>query len=189
MTVEETKVLLGIMKTAYPNFYKNITREEAEQIVDLWSQMFADDNPKLVTESVKSLICSLKFPPTIADVKNKMQLITKPIELTEMEAWTKIKNAMSIYSAAEKFQELSEILQKLVGSPGQLREWAMMDAEHVETVVKSNFMRSYTARVKADKQYDSLPSSTKELMNGYVQKLLNKGDEECRQERHLRVLK
>lgn len=189
MTIDETKAILAIMKTAYPNFYKNITREEAEQIVDLWSQMFADDSPKLVTESVKSLICSLKFPPTIADVKEKMQLITKPIELTEQEAWGKIKASMSYYSAVEKFKELPKLLQKLVGSPNQLREWAMMDAEHVETVVKSNFMRSYTARVKADKQYDSLPSSTKELMNIYTQKLLNKGEEPCKQEKYLRVLK
>ena len=188
MTIDETYLILGIMKMAYPNFYKNMDSKEVDEVANLWNQMFSDDNSKLVTEAVKSLICSLKYPPTIADVKEKMQLITKPIELTEMEAWTKIKNAMSIYSAAEKFKELPGILQKLVGSPNQLREWAIMDAEHVETVVKSNFLRSYTARLKADKQYDALPASTKELMNVYTQKLLNKGDEGCRQERHLRVL-
>jgi hypothetical protein len=38
-----------------------------------------------------------------------------------------------------------------------------MEADQVETVVKSNFIRSYTARVKNEKEYAMLPESGKEL--------------------------
>ena len=78
MTMDETIGLLGIMKIAYPNFYKNLSSAEAEQTALLWNQMFENDNAKLVTESVKALVCTLKYPPTIADVKEQMRLITKP---------------------------------------------------------------------------------------------------------------
>lgn len=166
MTRDETTALLGIMKTAYPTFYRNITKDEAEQTIDLWCQMFKDDNCLIVTEAVKALIYILRYPPTIADVKEKMRLITQPEQITEMEAWGQVRCAISYYNAKDNFDGLSPILKKLVGSANQLREWALMDAEHLETVVKSNFMRSYTARVKADQQIDCLPNSTKELITG-----------------------
>ena len=165
MTMDETIGLLGIMKIAYPNFYKNLSGEEAKQASILWFQMFENDNSKVVTEAVKALICTLKYPPTIADVKEKMRIITKQQDLTEMEAWNRVKVAIKYYTAGEEFEKLPSLLKRLVGSAGQLREWSQMDAEHVETVVKSNFMRSYTARVKADEQLEILPESTKELIS------------------------
>lgn len=178
MTMDETIGLLGIMKIAYPNFYKNLSSAEAEQTALLWNQMFENDNAKLVTESVKALVCTLKYPPTIADVKEKMRLITKPPGLTEMEAWNQVKVAIKYYTASEEFDKLPKLLKKLVGSAGQLREWAHMKPEHVETVVKSNFMRSYTARVKADEQLESLPESTKELINSLGDKFKMLEDKE-----------
>lgn len=179
MTTDETIGILGIMKIAYPNFYKNLSKEEAQQTAMLWSQMFEGDNAKVVTEAVKALICTLKYPPTVADVKEKMRLITRTEqEVTEMEAWNQVKVAISYYSAKDNFERLPLILQKLVGSANQLREWALMNAEHVETVVKSNFMRSYTARVKADEQLESLPESTKELINSLGDKFKMLEDKE-----------
>ena len=178
MTMDETIGILGIMKIAYPNFYKNLSKEEAQQTAMLWAQMFEGDNSKVVTEAVKALICTLKYPPTVADVKEKMRLITKPKEVTEMEAWNQVKGAISYYSAGDNFENLPATLKKLVGSANQLREWALMNAEHVETVVKSNFMRSYTARVKADEQLESLPESTKELINSLGDKFKMLEDKE-----------
>lgn len=171
MTTDETIGILGIMKIAYPNFYKNLSKEEAQQTAMLWSQMFEGDNAKVVTEAVKALICTLKYPPTVADVKEKMRLITRTDhQVTEMEAWNQVKGAISYYSAGDNFENLPATLKKLVGSANQLREWALMNAEHVETVVKSNFMRSYTARVKADEQFACLPESTKDLISGFADK-------------------
>lgn len=162
--------VLGIMKTAYPNFYKDLKKDDADKAIDLWSTMFVDDNPAIVTEAVKALICTLKYPPSIADVKEKIRLITQPEEMTEIEAWNRVKGAISYYSSQDNFLGLPEILQKLIGSPNQLREWATMDIGQLETVVKSNFMRSYTAKSKTAQQYDCLPGSTKELIGGLSEK-------------------
>ena len=161
MTRQETKDLMAILKAAYPNFYKDISKEEAKAAVDLWATIFSDTPAKLVIEAVKSLICTLKYPPTIADVKEKVAMITQPQEMTEMEAWERVKRAISYYHATEAFANLPPILQKIVGSPNTLREWAVMDSETVNSVIQSNFMRSYKARVAKEREYAMLPESTK----------------------------
>ena len=170
MTRQEALKILTILKTAYPNFYKDYSKEELNAAIDLWATMFVDEHPKIVTEAVKALICTHKYPPTIADIKEKIATITRPQEMTEMEAWQKVKAAISYYNAAENFDKLPPTLQKIVGSPNTLREWAVMDGEVVNSVIQSNFMRSYKIKVAQEKEFTVLPQSTKQLIAGLAQK-------------------
>ena len=164
MTREETKAILAVLKAGYPNFYKDMTKEDAKNTVDLWATMFADEKPQIVIEAVKSLICTLKYPPTIADVKEKIALITQPPAMTEMEAWQIVRKAISYYNAEENFINLPPEIQKVVGSPNMLREWALMNVETVNSVIQSNFMRSYKAMAAREREYAMLPSSTKKFI-------------------------
>ena len=164
MNREETKEILKVLRVGYPNFYKGLTKREADEIIDLWSTMFASEPLKIVIEAVKSLMCTLVYPPTIADVKSKIALITQPETMSEMEAWGRVKSAINYYAATESFAVLPPILKRIVGSPNQLREWAIMEAETVNSVVQSNFMRSYKAIAAQEKEYGMLPESTKRLM-------------------------
>ena len=171
MTREETKDLMAILKAAYPNFYKDISKEEAKAAVDLWATIFSDTPAKLVIEAVKSMICTLKYPPTIADVKEKIHLLTQPQSMSELEAWNTVRRAISYYDAQENYNSLPPMLQKIVGSPNQLREWALMDVETVNSVIQSNFMRSYKAKVAQEKEYAMLPESTKQLIQSITVKM------------------
>jgi len=172
VTRQEALAVLAILKTAYPTFYKNYSKEELNAAIDLWATMFAEEHPEIVTEAIKALMCTLKYPPTIADVKEKIAMImqSQTQTMTEMEAWQCVKAAISYYNASENFEELPPILQKIVGSPNTLREWALMDGEVVNSVIQSNFMRSYKAKVAQEKEYAMLPSSTKQLIAGLAQK-------------------
>ncbi len=170
MTRQEALAVLAILKTAYPTFYKNYSKEDVNAAIDLWATMFAEEHPEIVVEAVKALICTHKYPPTIADIKEKIATITRPEQKTEMEAWQQVKAAISYYNAAENFERLPPILQKVVGSPNTLREWALMDGEVVNSVIQSNFMRSYKVKVVQQKEYAMLPSSTKQFIAGLAQK-------------------
>lgn len=171
MNREEMKAILAVMKAGYPNFYKGMTKDEATNIINLWTTMFSNDSAQIVTEAVKSLMCTLKFPPTIADVKEKISLITQPPTMTEMEAWQTVKSAMNYYNAVETFGRLPAILRRIVGSPNQLREWAVMEAETVNSVVQSNFMRSYKVAVAQEKERAMLPESTKQMIIGLAERV------------------
>lgn len=165
MNKSEAATILSILKVGYPNFYKDLSGQEVKNTINLWTTMFANDSALVVTEAVKALMCTLKFPPTIADVKEKIALITQPEVMTEIEAWSRVKGAMSYYNAGPAFEGLDPILQRLVGSPSQLREWAVMDVETINSVVQSNFMRSYRARAASEREYLALPESAKELID------------------------
>lgn len=173
MTRQEALAIMAMLKTAYPSFYKDFSKEELNAAVNLWATMFADDPAYIVTEAVKSLMCTLKYPPTIADVKEKIAAIMHPemMTMTEMEAWQKVRRAISYYNADETFAQLPPVIQKIVGSPNTLREWAQMEAEMVDSVIQSNFMRSYKARVAHEKEYAMLPASTRNLIRELAAKM------------------
>lgn len=171
MTRQEALAVMAMLKTAYPTFYKNFSKEDISAAVNLWATMFSEESIQVVTEAIKALMCTLKYPPTIADVKEKIREITQPLAMTEMEAWRMVRNAISYYNATETFAQLPPILQKIVGSPSVLRQWAQMEAETVESVIQSNFMRSYKARVAHEKEYAMLPASTRNLIRELAVKM------------------
>ena len=93
MSREEIIEILGILKVAYPRFYANMTKDEAEKTISLWGEMFKNDSPELVAIAVKKLITELQFPPTIADIKNTMyKLVDRTEDNTEL--WNKFLKAL-----------------------------------------------------------------------------------------------
>jgi hypothetical protein len=161
-TVETTKIL-AVLRGAYPSMYKDLGKDEVDGIISLWEEMFKDQPYTLVAAAVKAYISTdtKGFPPKIGEIKNAIHKVTHVGEMTEVEAWHVVKKACQYYTAQEEFDKLPELIKRLVGSPNQLREWAMMDAEKLETVVGSNFMRSYKARSQSQKEFDMLPESIK----------------------------
>lgn len=73
MTREETIKVLAILKAAYPNSYKNMTREEAQGTVSVWAMQFAAFPVEVVLLAVNKIISSSTFPPAISEVKEKMR--------------------------------------------------------------------------------------------------------------------
>ena len=72
MNKEEVIAILKVLKVAYPKFYNNISKEDMLKTIDLWVEMFRGDNKQDITRAVKELMCELEFPPTIADIKKKI---------------------------------------------------------------------------------------------------------------------
>lgn len=170
----ETADILAVLKAAYPQFYNGLSPKEANRIVDLWAEMFKDEPVMAVAVAVKAMIASRvnTFPPNIGEVKAQIAKMRTPEEMTAAEAWALVATAIrnGLYGAQEEFDRLPPSVKRLVGSAQQLREWAEMDADTVASVVASNFQRSYTARVKSDREQMALPSDIKQMISGVAQK-------------------
>lgn len=168
MTRDETIDLLSVLKAAYPNFYRDMTRKDADHVISLWAEMFKDEPAQVVVLAVKRHIAAdtKGFPPHIGAIKDAIVKIMQPEEMTELEAWGLVQKALrnGYYGAQEEFDKLPPVVQRLVGSPNQLREWAQMDADVVSSVVASNFQRSYKARAAHEREFLALPSDVKEAM-------------------------
>lgn len=163
----ETLKLMAVLRGAYPNFYRGMSRKEAESVVALWTEMFHDDPYELVAAAVKAFIVtdSKGFPPAIGVIKDKLHQITTPEEMTEGEAWQYVRQALKngIYGSEKEFSALPERIQRLVGSPEQLREWASMDEGTVQSVVASNVQRTFRAKAQAERDFAALPEDVKAL--------------------------
>lgn len=168
MTEKEIRMILGVMKVAYPNSFRDMQEGDRNALVKLWYRQFAEADYKTVSMAVDSIIATdpSGFMPTIGRVKQEMTKLTQPELLTEQEAWLLVEKACrnSNYNSKEEYDKLPPEVQRLVGSPGQLREWAMMEADQLKTVVASNFMRSYRVRSKNDRDYLALPQEVRVML-------------------------
>ena len=89
MTRQETGVIMDVLTAAYPRFYSGPDAPDKRQTVNLWAEMFADDDVALVAAAVKSYIAADRkgFPPHIGAIKNAMLELTRSGELAkDMEA-------------------------------------------------------------------------------------------------------
>lgn len=169
MNREETLAIMGVLKAAYPNYYRDMKRGDAEGVVELWHTMFADDPAQVVGMAVKAHIATdtKGFPPHIGAIKESIRKLTQPKEMTEQEAWALVRQATrnGIYGSQDEFDRLPHSIQKLVGSPNQLREWAMMDGETLNSVVASNFQRSYKVVAAREREMLTLPHNIRVLLD------------------------
>ena len=56
MIREEIIKLMSVLRGAYPQFYRDVSKTEALDTINLWADMFANDDAALVGAAVKSLI-------------------------------------------------------------------------------------------------------------------------------------
>lgn len=163
MNKAETIKILGRIKTVYPNFTPN-TEEETKMQIEIWQEMFANDSCDIVLQAVNSVITSSEYPPTIAAIKEKINLITKPSELSEIEAWNIYYKAIcnSGYNENEEWRKLPEQI-KAITSPRQMHDLGQMENDSVMTVEKSNFVRAYRTQIERKKEFDQLPESAKKM--------------------------
>lgn len=180
MTKAETSSVLTILKTAYPNFYRNMKQAEGEATLNLWTVMFAGDDVEIVKLALYRLIESHEgFPPDIATVKGKIRELVSYAsgEPTYEELWYMLMKAISngIYGAQEEYEKLPPVLQRYLGSPSAIRDMAMIDTDTLRTVNHGQFLKQI-GTVRQRQEFDELtPPEIKAVLAGAYKPL---GDKE-----------
>lgn len=175
----DTIKILAALKAAYPSSFRDLTKQDAEAMIDLWTVMFSGESYEAVNAAVASLISTrtVGYSPTVGEVKEKLHVIRFAGSLSEQEAWALVSKACSngLYGYKKEFEKLPPEVQSAVGAPEQLREWAKMDVETVQSVVASNFMRAYRANQAREKEMSMLPPDIRKMISGVAEgmKMLN----------------
>lgn len=175
MTREETAEMLAILKAAYPHSFKDMTRVDGLAMLSLWERIFADDDKELVSAAIDALISTrtVGFSPTPGEVKEQIRKLSSANELDELAAWALVSKACAngIYGYKEEFAKLPPEVQRAVGAPEQLRDWAMMDSDTVQSVIASNFQRNYRASQAREKDLAKLPSNVRQILSGVAERM------------------
>lgn len=172
VTREETVKIIRIMVDSYPNYKPN----NISETVDVWCMMLDEYSYEQVAMGLKTYILSdtSGFAPAIGQIVDKIKTVSDPPQLNELEAWGLVDKAIrnSTYHAEEEFAKLPPIVQKAVGSPSQLFNWARSDIETLESVTQSNFLRTYRAVAKREDEVSRMPSEIRQSIQDNEPKMI-----------------
>jgi hypothetical protein len=141
--------------------------------VEFWMEMLGEYTYSQVYAGLKAYISTDKsgFAPSIGQIVDKIHNLTTQASLNEMEAWSLVSKALKngYYGAEEEFKKLPPVVQRAVGGPQMLRNWASTDIYSIENVVQSNFMRAYKA--------ECMRESERQRMSPDIRALIDKANE------------
>lgn len=165
MNRKEILKMLNILQVSYPNFYKGFSKQELEEAVILYEEMFKDADSKLVFIALKEVINTSEYPPTIATIKNKMFDLTHKEQYSNDELWNALVKAIgrSGYYAEEEFDKLPDLVKRYVRSPHQLQELARLDSDIIHSVEKGQFMKQIE-KIKQEYKNDTITKRNDRLL-------------------------
>ena len=172
MTVNDARKIIAVMLVSYPNF-KPI---DTELMATTWADMLNEYSYEQVSVALKCYITTdtSGFAPSIGQLIDKLKTVEQPQELNELQAWGLVRKAInnSGYHSEEEFAKLPPLVQKAVGTPGQLKQWGLSDIESIETVAQSNFMRTYRAVAKREDEVSRMPIEIRHLIQQNEPKIM-----------------
>lgn len=170
--------LMTLIQAEYPNSFNALDERVMKLKKELWRSEFANDDLNLVYAAFRLYARdNERFAPTIGQLRAKMELLkqtaTNEEELTEQKAWALVSKACrnGYYGYRTEFEKLPPSVQKTIGTPEQIQAWSLMDSETLESVVASNFMRSFRIVKSREKEMEALPSEIKDFLSGVADKM------------------
>lgn len=164
MTREQVGKLLMTIQAYYPNY----NPPDKEITLNAWHIMLAEYPEELVLQALRACITTNTsgFAPDVGQIMSKIQTISQPQELDGMAAWGLVSKALrnGTYGAVEEFNKLPPLVKQAVGMPDNLKNWATSDYQTIETVIQSNFLRTYEAIVKRANEINRMPDNIKSLI-------------------------
>lgn len=152
------------MCDCYPNYKPN----NLSETVDVWQMMLDEYSYNQVSIALKAYVTSdtSGFAPSVGEIVAKIQLVSHPQELDGMAAWGLVSKALrnGTYGAVEEFNKLPPLVRQAVGMPDNLKNWATSDYQTIETVIQSNFLRTYEVIVKRETEISRMPDNIKLLI-------------------------
>lgn len=150
MTMDEWKDVAKILNAMYDDGGRYMFEVTDKAKMQTWYSCLSDLDYKVVCIAIKNIAMKSPYKPKISDIRQEYMLITSMPTLNEQAAWDMVRDGIrnGTYGAVDEFNKFPEVIQKAVGSPMSLTEWAALESSEVETVVQSLFKRAYRAEVE-----------------------------------------
>lgn len=118
---EEIIQVLHILKTAYPQYNIEISRQVAENTIALWKSVFGEEDRLIVEFAVRQLSTTCVYPPTIAKILETLEKIKRGDGIDSGSAWKQVREAMHHFGYMREKEALSSmhpITAQVVGCMG-----------------------------------------------------------------------
>lgn len=167
MTQEEFLKGIFILENSFNSFQIS----DKEETLMIWYEMLNDQSPQVYMNGIRRHLAMSKFPPTIADLRERMQETTNPTSaFTADIAWSELTSAIrkfGSYREKEALESMSLITRSIVSALSYrqlcLSETLMADRAH--------FMKMFEQYKVRERQGYLLPEAVKaesRLIQGHV---------------------
>lgn len=170
MTEQETAQIVYVIGATYPSMFQKYDKEMYARLVRAWHMVLQDFDYAEANAGLRIFLSSETkgFPPSPGQIVECIQMLrpTAETEMTATEAWGLVLKAVrnSAYNAEDEFERLPPICKRAVGSPGNLREMALMDSTAVGSVEQSHFIRTYNTMVEREKLDAKIPRQIRQMI-------------------------
>jgi len=172
LTREDTIRIFGIITAAYPNFDRFRDEKHIKMSVNVWADMFADDDPALVAMAVKSHISTSKWPPSIAEIREIMVRISRPDILPVDEAWAIAVKYLQIageFCHRDYHAELPKAIAEAIDAVGYGQLYALHVAhargnESKAGLDRVTFAQAYENKIGRERDQAMLPKSLRQTI-------------------------
>lgn len=152
--------LIGLCSINYRNWPE---AGKEEMVIALWSRMLSDVDFETAQIAIEKYMSESVYPPTVADLRQRISEITTPMYKTAIEAWGDLSKAIlryGYYQQEKALEMLDPITRKVVDALGFrylcLSTDVMADRAH--------FLKVYDNLVERERKESLLMLDTKEAM-------------------------
>lgn len=159
-TIKET---LALLKVTYPNALKDIDKQTALLMIQVWARDFKDIPKELFTKAINNIRNKNKFFPSVADIKEEIAKIQVSNVPEAEDEWKEVIRAVGRYGSyrqVEALKNLKPYTAKIVGYIGYQRICMAESDEQIWN--KKEFVSEYNAL--KDKEIISLQIGSKERL-------------------------
>lgn len=171
MNWSEFATIAMALKTSYPNF-QIMPSEESKKI---WFSMLQDLDYGVCQNAVKQIIATSKFPPSIAEIREKYTELTVLPVADAGEAWEEVMRAIQhygIYGEVEALNSLSELVRQTVKRIG-FRNLCLS-----ENIVadRAHFFKIYDSIATRQRNESKIPLAVLQQKESYIQAIAKPED-------------
>lgn len=175
MTREETKKILKVLNTAYPEYFSKMTRAEKLDQIDLYQTIFGDFPAEIIVSAVCSYIKVNEYRPTIAGLQKQIDLITAEDE-GAADLWNVLAEACRKGSilTQQEFDALPWPVKRWCGNIGQIKELAMTKSDIFHTVIRGQFLRAVPQLIERERAFGQLSEGVRQELKTEIKSLTEK---------------
>ena len=164
---EAGKLLLEI-DAAYPKYLDKVTPAKMQAMANMWALVLENFSLQEAERGLESYVATdtTGFAPSPGQIIARIRAFNHEASMSAEEAWRVVEMAVqhALRDAQETYDAFPDAIKMAIGSPGALRDMAMLDTQQLETVEHSQFIRAYNTIQQREEIKARTPMSAARLL-------------------------
>lgn len=169
---EAGKLLLEI-DAAYPKYLDKVTPAKMQAMANMWALVLENFSLQEAERGLASYVATdtTGFAPSPGQIIARIRAFNQEASMSAEEAWRVVELAVqhALRDAQETYNAFPDAIKMAIGSPGALRDMAMLDTQQLETVEHSQFIRAYNTIQQREEIKARTPMSAARLLEEKAQ--------------------